>query len=205
MAEAGPEDIPDTYVREAGAWDRGRSRCLFERPWLERATEGLGCGAPVLDLGCGGGEPIAGWLLGRGFAVTGLDIAPPMLALARARFPAADWILGDMRRLALGRRFQAVIAWDSFFHLSAADQRAMFPRFAAHLAPGGRLLFTSGPAAGEAVGRVGGSPVYHASLAPADYARLIESAGLALRGFAAEDMAAGGHTVWLARHPAEAG
>ena len=44
----------------------------------------------------------------------------------------------DMRRLALGRRFAGLIAWDSFFHLRPQDQRAMFPIFAAHAAPAPR-------------------------------------------------------------------
>ena len=36
-----------------------------------------------------------------------------------------------MRELALGRRFGGVLVWDSFFHLPAADQPAMFPIFTA--------------------------------------------------------------------------
>jgi 2-polyprenyl-3-methyl-5-hydroxy-6-metoxy-1,4-benzoquinol methylase len=49
-----------------------------------------------------------------------------------------------MRRLALGQRFDAVIAWHSLFHLPHDDQRVMFARFARLLNPGGMLMFTSG-------------------------------------------------------------
>ena len=104
-----------------------------------------------------------------------------------------------MRRLDLGERFGGIVAWDSFFHLAAEEQRAMVPRFAAHLAPGGALLFTAGPEAGEAMGTVEGSAVYHASLAPAEYAARLEAAGLDIRAFVAEDPDCGGHSVWLAR------
>lgn len=201
MAEdrPGPEAIPATYARQAAAWDRGRSRAFFERGWLERAAAGLAPGAAVLDLGCGAGEPVAGWMIAQGHALTGVDLTEEMLAIARARFPGADWIRADMRGLALGRRFDLIVAWDSFFHLAPGAQRAMFPVFAAHLAPGGRLLFTSGPAAGEVWGRVGDEAVYHASLAPEDYAALIASNGMDLRAFIAEDHECGGHSVWLAR------
>ena len=75
----------------------------------------------------------------------------------------------------------------------------MVPRFAAHLAPGGALLFTAGPEAGEAMGTVEGAAVYHASLAPAEYAARLEAAGLDVRAFVAEDPDCGGHSVWLAR------
>lgn len=196
---AGPEDIPATYARQAEAWDRGRGRGLIEAGWLARAVEGLAAGATVLDLGCGAGEPIAAHLIRQGFALTGVDVAAPMLALCRARFPEGDWVEADMRGLSLGRQFDAVIAWNSFFHLAPEAQRAMFPVFAAHLRPGGRLLFTAGPAAGEVIGRVGTEAVYHASLDPSDYAARIEAAGMEVRAFIAEDASAGRHSVWLAR------
>ena len=82
---------------------------------------------------------------GRG---TGGGAGPAMLARARARLPAATWIEHDMRSLALGARFAAIVAWDSFFHLRRAAQRGMFPVLRDHLVVGGLLLFTSGPAAG---------------------------------------------------------
>ncbi len=188
-------------VYEAGAadFDETRSRGLVEADWLERFLRLLPAGAPVLDLGCGAGEPIAGHLLARGHPVTGVDFAAPMLALARRRFPAATWIEADMRELELGRRFGGIVAWDSFFHLTREDQRAMLPVFTRHLGPGGALLFTSGPADGEAVGAVGGMPVYHASLSPAAYAGLMEANGLVVRAFVAEDPDCAGHSVWLAR------
>lgn len=184
------------YEAGAEAWDRTRGRGLTERPWLERflalAPEG-----PILDLGCGAGEPIAAWLVGQGRAVTGVDFAAPLLDRARARLPG-EWILADMRALDLGRRFAGILAWDSFFHLTKVEQRAMFPRFARHLAPGGALMFTSGTEAGEAIGAVDGRALHHASLSPAGYAACLEAAGLEVRAFVAEDPACD-RTVWLAR------
>ena len=77
-----------------------------------------------------------------------------------------------MRSLALAKRFDAIVAWDSFFHLCADDQRAMFPVFAKHIAPRGLLLFTSGPSAGIAVGEIYGHELFHASLDAEEYERL---------------------------------
>lgn len=109
-----------------------------------------------------------------------------------------------MRELDLGRRFGGILAWDSLFHLSADDQRGMFARFSAHAKPGASLMFTSGTADGEVVGTYRGEPLYHASLAPAEYERLLAVNGFVVRDFSADDPDCGGHTVWLATRDAEA-
>lgn len=153
----------------------------------------------VLDLGCGSGQPIAQWFTGRGDAVTGVDGAAEMLAECAARVPEVTRVLADMRGLALGKQFDIILAFNSFFHLTPRDQRAMFATFAAHAAPGARLLFTSGPDAGEAVGTVGSSPVYHASLAPDTYRALLMAKGFDVVWFRPEDEELKGHSVWLAR------
>lgn len=192
--------IVDLYERHARDFDRERSRSLQERAWLERFATNLPIGATVLDVGCGMGEPIARYLIDRGFSVTGVDSSASMIAQCRARFPDAEWIVADMRALELGRRFDAIVAWDSFFHLSMDDQRGMFPRFAAHAKRGAPLMFTSGPAEGEAMGSWCGEPLYHASLSPAEYERLLTANGFVVRAHVAEDAQCGGHTIWLAAH-----
>ncbi|CAN5652678.1 hypothetical protein BH23PSE1_BH23PSE1_19520 [soil metagenome] len=100
-------DVP--YAAVAEAFDR-RSRALSAAAWLARFRALIPAGAPVLDLGCGAGEPIARPLIEAGHPLTGIDIAAPMLAIARSRFPGQTWIEADMRRLDLGRRFAGIIA-----------------------------------------------------------------------------------------------
>ncbi len=186
------------YEAAAPVFDRERDRRLSEGNWLARFRAMLPPGKPVLDLGCGAGEPIAAYLIAAGHPVTGVDFAPAMLAIARSRFPAETWIEADMRALDLGRRFGGIVAWDSFFHLGADEQRALIPRLAEHLLPGGALLLTTGPDAGEAWGSVAGAAVHHESLSPAGYAAAFEAAGLLVRAFVAEDADCTGHSVWLA-------
>lgn len=186
------------YERHARAYDRDRGRSLEERSWLDRFLDRLRAGAEVLDVGCGMGEPMASYLLDRGVRVVGVDASPSMIDRCRARFPASEWIVADMRALALGRRFDGILAWDSFFHLGTDDQRSMFPRFAAHAGPGAPLLFTSGSSEGEAIGSYCGEPLYHASLGAAEYERLLADHGFDVRAYVADDAACGHHTVWLA-------
>lgn len=195
----GPDDILPSYEIEAARWARERNRTLWEMPALLAAVADRPPGLAVLDLGCGSGQPIAEWFVARGDRVTGVDGAAAMIAEMRARVPQARAVRADMRGLALGQVFDVILAFNSFFHLAPADQRAMFPVFAAHAAPGARLLFTSGPSAGEAVGRVGDSPVYHASLAPEDYRALLSAHGFSLVWFRPEDADLKGHSVWLAK------
>jgi SAM-dependent methyltransferase len=191
--------IVDLYQRRAREWDEARGRNLFERGWLDRFTALLPPGGSVLDMGCGSGEPIAHHLIASQFAVTGVDSAPAMIDLCRSRFPSATWLVADMRELALGRRFDGLLAWDSFFHLRPEHQRAMFPVFAAHAAARAALMFTSGPSFGEAIGTFEGEPLYHGSLDPAEYRALLDEQGFDVVAHVADDPSCGGHTIWLAQ------
>ncbi|MBN9262953.1 MAG: SAM-dependent methyltransferase, partial [Hyphomicrobium sp.] len=89
--------------------------------------------------------------------------------------------------------------WDSFFHLTVEDQRAMFAIFRAHAAPGAALMFTSGPAHGEAIGSYCGEPLYHASLDADEYTTLLKANGFEVVAHVVEDATCGGRTVWLAQ------
>lgn len=193
------ETVIDLYQRHAASYDRRRGKTLHEGAWLARFRRQLGPDATILDIGCGTGQPIASYFRAHGHAVTGVDSAPAMIALCRARFPEGDWQVADMRRLALGRRFGGLIAWDSVFHLTPEDQRGMFKVFAAHAAPGAALMFTSGPAHGEAIGSFEGEALYHGSLDPGEYRALLAENGFTVIDHVAEDPDCGGHTIWLAQ------
>ncbi len=194
-----PEDILPTYDRVAEGYARARDKSLFERKWLDRMLAHTQPPRRVLDLGCGSGNPIARYLMDRRAQITGVDGSPKMVALFREALPAAHAVHADMRGLDLGQRFEAILAWNSFFHLSPADQRAMFPVFDAHAAPNAVLMFTAGPRAGEPIGKVQGEPVYHASLAPEEYKTLLDENGFDLLSFTREDPDCNLHTIWMAR------
>ena len=194
------ERIVGLYQRHAAVWDRLRSPgSLFERPWLDRFLKLIPAGESILDLGCGAGLPISGYLIRQGYAVTGVDSSSPLIELCRTRFPQQEWIVADMRTLDLGRRFAGVLAWDSFFHLTPEDQEAMFPVFARHAGPGAALMFTSGPQHGSVLGEFEGEPLYHGSLDPAEYTALLDQIGFDVAEHVAEDPTCGEHTIWLAQ------
>jgi SAM-dependent methyltransferase len=191
--------VPALYEAVAGHYDRDRSKTLMESFYLEQVRALLAPQAEVLDLGCGAGEPIARYFIEAGCRVTGIDAAPAMIERCRAKFPAATWLVHDMRTLALERTFAAVLAWDSFFHLPQDDQRRMFGVLARHAAPGAPLLFTSGDAEGVTIGSMYGRPLFHASLDTAEYRRLLHAHGFGVLLHRVADPDCGEHTVWLAR------
>jgi SAM-dependent methyltransferase len=195
------DEIINFYRRNAAAWVRVRDgeATLYEQPWIDRFKALIPAGGMVLDLGCGSGMPIASHLIGAGYAVTGVDGSPEMVDFFRKRQPSATVHLADMRTLVLQQKFKGILAWDSFFHLNPDDQRKMFALFAQHAASGAALMFTSGPAAGESVGRLFGDELYHASLDPNDYRDLLAETGFVVIDHVAEDEQCGQRTVWLAR------
>lgn len=197
-----PEEVVAAYDREGADWARARDRTLMERPWLDRAlmlSPRRSGRRRVLDLGCGSGRPIAEYLVDRGCLVTGVDASRRMIELFVETVPRAVALHADMRGLRLSQSFDLVIAWDSFFHLPPEDQRPMFDTFAAHTAPRGVVLVTSGPRAGVEIGRLVDADLYHASLDPDEYRHLWDEAGFEVMGFWPEEPACGGRTIWMAR------
>ena len=190
-------DVTSAYDRIAHWFDQTRTRSLMELPYLACLSGALRKGACVLDLGCGTGEPILRYLVERGVEVVGVDASAAMLEIARARFPENSFALCDMRELNLNRRFDAIVAWHSLFHLDPSAQRAMFPIFARHLQPEGLLMFTSGSEAGETWAENGGESLYHASLAMDEYRNLLEAHGFQVLRHALDDPDCGGATVWI--------
>ncbi len=188
------------YERHAHQWEADRRRGGWaDKPWHDRFIAALPRNARVLDLGCGGGAPVAAHLVRAGLRVTGIDASPTLIALCRQRMPAQDWRVADMRTLALDARFDGILAWDSLFHLNPDDQRRLFDVFARHAARPAILMFNGGPTDGEAIGSYRGDPLYHASLGPAGYQAQLARIGFETIAHAIEDPAAGGRTAWLAR------
>jgi predicted TPR repeat methyltransferase len=192
-------EIAALYQAVAHEFDHDRSKALIEEPYLAEMLGRLGRGTNILDLGCGSGEPIARFFIEAGCSVTGVDVAPAMLDMCRARFPESQWLHCDMRSMSLGRRFDAIVAWDSFFHLTAQDQRKMFSIFQEHIEGNGLLLFTSGPSACIAIGNIYGYDLFHASLDAVEYQSLLTRYGFEVLLHVVNDPECGGHTVWLAQ------
>ncbi|MEX0582237.1 MAG: class I SAM-dependent methyltransferase [Sneathiella sp.] len=189
----------DVYERNADRFDAERLKNLYEAVWLDRFLELLPENGSVLDLGCGAADPVGIYMMRQGFRVTGVDASNAMLRLARNHAPEGDWRLADMRRLNLPERFNGIVGWDSFFHLTRDEQRRVLPSLAAHLLSGGVLMLTVGTGDGEVGGHVGEDEVYHSSLSIDEYKSILASAGVAVIHFVREDPDCHFRTVLMAR------
>ncbi|MGZ3755697.1 MAG: class I SAM-dependent methyltransferase [Mucilaginibacter sp.] len=194
------KDVYKVYNKIAGWFSENRYTGLLEKNHLDGLIERLPVDGTVLDLGCGTGKPILEYLLSKNLNVTGFDASSEMLEIAKTNFPSTELILQDMRLLDLNRKFDAIIAWDSFFHLPAADQPAMFAIFERHLNPNGILLFTSGPEHGEAWGMNGGENLFHASLDREEYINLLKKHHFKVLKHTVNDPDCGGATIWMAEY-----
>ena len=192
-------NIIPMYKKYAAQWDAMRRQHFYEQAWLDRFLSLIPPQSHILDLGCGAALPIAPYLIGQNHRMTGIDSSPAMLDLAGSRFPEQSWILADMRELDLKQTFNAILAWDSFFHLTHTDQEAMVQIFARHACTGTALMFTSGPRHGVALGEMQGEILYHASLDPEEYELLLNQQGFKVVDRKTEDPDCTGHTVWLAQ------
>ena len=94
----------------------------------------------LLDVACGTGAHLE--ILRRSYEVEGVDLSPEMLEVARDRVPGVPLHLADMRSLALGRTFDAVICLFSAigYVTEPSEMRSTIHRLAEHVAPGGVLI-----------------------------------------------------------------
>jgi SAM-dependent methyltransferase len=142
-------------------------------PWLGPIYEevldrlAVGAGTALLDVGCGAGR-FARMARDRGASVSGIDITPTFVAIARGHTPEGDFRLGDLQALPWADdTFDVVTGFNSFFY---ADDLAAALRDAHRVArPGAGLAMT---AFGRPVG---------------DFAPLFELLAEALPTFAVEE------------------
>jgi len=200
MHQGERKNVYKIYDKIAQWFFENRPQNLVEKNCLDNLISYLPKNATVLDLGCGTGIPILQYLLNENLIVVGVDASSEILAIAKTNFPATEFVLQDMRKLSLNRKFDAIIAWHSFFHLPADDQPAMFALFEQHLNENGLLLFTSGTEHGEAWGINGGENLFHASLDTLEYERLLIQYHFKVLTHKVDDLDCGGATVWMAQY-----
>ncbi len=102
---------------------------------------GVGTDTRLLDIGCGSGYA-ARMASARDASVTGIDITPELIEIARERVPSGDFIIGGMDDLPFeDRSFDAAVGFNAF---QFADDPTHAVREAARVVrPGGLVAATT--------------------------------------------------------------
>ena len=141
--ERDPKEIVRTGYDSCGV-RYNMSRDLDPCRELDGLIEVLPTNAEVLDIGCGGGRPIAKALGGRA-AITGVDISPVQIAEARKSLPHARLIAGDIVTHQFDdASFDAIVSFYMLIHLPRDEHEPLLGRMARWLRPAGYLLITVG-------------------------------------------------------------
>lgn len=116
----------------------------FDRDVLRRFAASLGDGARILDAGCGPCGHVTRLLADSGAAVTGVDISPRCVALARRQEPSLAFDVMDIADMVFeGASFDGVVAYYALHYLPKSRLGEVIREFARILRPGGRLLLVA--------------------------------------------------------------
>jgi SAM-dependent methyltransferase len=127
-------------------------------------TLALPTGSRILDVGCGSGW-LSEYFARLGYAMTGIDISPALVEMARERLQNVPYgvdretplryrfLAHDIESAPLHETFDAIICYDALHHFE--DERAVLYHLAAMLEDGGTLFVLEGerPPAGSATER----------------------------------------------------
>lgn len=92
-----------------------RDEYRIVRPYLEKLPQG----SRILDGGCGLGEWTV-FLGQQGFEVVGLDLIAEVVADLKNRFPASQFVRGDIRQTGFdAESFDACFSWGAFEHFES--------------------------------------------------------------------------------------
>ena len=95
----------------------------------------------LLNIACGCGKNV--FNLKEHYQVSGIDLSPAMLDLAKTLNPTCEFVEGDMRSFSLDRTFDAILLDDGVSCMtSRADLSAAFQVAFFHLNPGGVMVTT---------------------------------------------------------------
>ncbi|MGW2180614.1 class I SAM-dependent methyltransferase [Streptomyces sp. NPDC001732] len=164
---------------------------------------------PVVDMGCGPGL-VTAHLAGLGVPVSGIDLSPRMIELARRAHPDLSFTVGSMAASPIGDdELGGILAYYSTHHTPPESLPIVYAEFHRALAPGGHLMLAGHVGDGECLRPVqayGGHPVsYESHLLPVDdIAGMLGRAGLVVTARLVQEPDAGAKrrvATFLARKP----
>jgi cyclopropane fatty-acyl-phospholipid synthase-like methyltransferase len=176
--------VGDGYDAMGDTFADWRSRIVGDPgdEWEKELVSRLGEGVRMLELGCGAGTPETTQRLARRFRLTGVDISPRQVELARAAMPEAEFVCADFTDVELpASSFEAVTSFYAFNHVPRELLGPLLVRIHSWLVPGGWMMVAFGQS--DLPGWTGdflGATTYFASYPPETNSQLVRDAGFAI-------------------------
>ena len=137
------QDIVTFFDRLAPCWD---AEMIRSDAVIGKILDGAGvkAGVRVLDVACGTGVLIPDYLARDVQSVTGVDISPEMVRIAREKFPQENVriLCGDIENLPLAEKFDCVMVYNAFPHFPEPEN--LIRVLSGLLVPGGTLTVAHG-------------------------------------------------------------
>lgn len=185
------------YDRIAEAYASTRTTLeQTEKRYLDTLLGPLDPSAHILDLGCGTGLPIARYIGDAGHDVTAVDSSAEMLRRARTNAPDARLVRADIRTVRFEpRSFEAVIAWDSVFHIPRAEHEEIYRRCFEWLEAGDRLLLSTGGSEWEGTSEMFGEEFFYSGWDPETMKGILRGIGFGIDLWEVDDASSRGHVA----------
>lgn len=169
LVQEGFSQIADRFAEDREPFDNRRELVEFAR-FLPKAAE-------VLDVGCGVGIPATKFLAEEGFKVTGVDIAEPMLEIAKKNVPQATFLAGDMTKLDFpDGSFDGIVSLHAIHHVSREQHEEVFRSFHRLLKHQGVLMLSSAADEFEGTKDHYGVPMFWSHFSPEQTVDLLKKA-----------------------------
>jgi len=152
------------YNKVAKEWHKSRRSKQIDQCIVDFSAM-LKPQSKILDIGCGTGFPIDKYLCEKGFSVTGIDISENMLEIAKSQnLENANFQLCDFFEFEPLEKYDAIIAFDSLFHLPKEKQAEIYNRLSMWSNQEAYILFTHGKRNSEVSGNMFNENFYYSSL-----------------------------------------
>ena len=134
------QDIISFFDSSAGSWDK---ELIRNDKVIEKILDNCGIDKDVcvLDVACGTGVLFPDYIK-REAVVTGIDISPEMVKIAKEKFPNVNVICGDVEETDFNEKFDTVMVYNAFPHFP--DPERLVEKLSKLLRKGGRFSVAHG-------------------------------------------------------------
>jgi len=130
------KDIIDFFDNLAAGWDAEQ---IPKDAIIEKILDngGVEAGKDVLDIACGTGTLFPYYFKRKVNSVTGIDISPEMVRIAKQKFPETEVICGDAEEYCFNKSYDVIMIYNAFPHFPAPEK--LIKHLSGFLKKSGRL------------------------------------------------------------------